>query len=228
MLKGLFILLVSLFAMTTVSHAEAIDFPYYQAWVTTDGGTTVNDGWWTQSNECGHQYPPDDPEWNGYWSKDPWGGANTIRRLDNGALAELYWDYMYDDDTQTWSWELADADLLRVTATHVIYYGIYDFEASTAYLFTNPIRIPRTFESGQGVSFQASAGGATVQRNITLLRKDLIVPSISVPGDADLTDCAIFYYHFINPDEVEEGLETLAPGRGEVWNFWHETCGGGN
>jgi hypothetical protein len=223
MLRKLFVLLFSISLMAPLSHADSIDFPYYVGWVTTDGGTTLNDGYWVKWNEFGHQNPT--TGWDGYWYKDPDGEALLFRELNNGALAEIEWSYSYDEGTDTWSWELDDAIFFKITATHIIYYGIYDLESSTAYLFDNPVRFPRTLKVGQGISFQASAGGVTIQENITLLRKDLTVSSVSVPGSADLTNCAILYFQFTEPGSIEHGLVTMAPGKGEVWSFFYENGG---
>ena len=213
-------MLFSVFLMTPVSHADSIDFPYYAGWVTTDGGTNLNDGYWMKTNEFGHQNPA--TGWDGYWYKDPDAEAILFRELNNGALAEIEWSYSYDEDDQEWSWELGGASLFKITATHIVYYGEYDFESSTEYMFVNPVRFPRALKIGEGVSFEASIGGVTIQESITLLRKDLIVPEISVPGDANLTNCAMMCFHSTEPGSIEDGIRAMAPGRGEVWSFSYE------
>ena len=213
-----------LFLMAPVSHADSIDLPYYVGWVTTDGGTNLNDGYWMKTNEFGHQNPT--AVGDGYWYKDPDGWAIVFRELNDGALAEIEWSYSYDEGTQDWSWELDDASLFKITETHIVNYGEYDFESSTVYLFDNPVRFPRALKVGEGISIRASiGGGVTIQENITLLRKDLTVPAISVPGNSILANCAIMYFHSTEPGSIEDGIRTMAPGIGEVWSFFYENEG---
>lgn len=209
----LFSLVIPIFA-----QAGTIDFPYYQGWVTTDGGTTVNDGYWTQMNSFGHQNPPS--QGDGYWKNDSNGDAHAIRQLNNGAVAKIYWWY------NGTSWVLSNAELFRVNENTCTFYGIYDFEDTAAYLFDNPIRFPRKWKEGQSWLFDATSGIVTMHISVTFLRKGLSVPSISIPGDSDLTDCALMKIYQTTPDEKDVGLETWAPGRGEVWEFWYENENG--
>jgi hypothetical protein len=220
MLKKLsFLLLFSLF-IPIFAQAATIDFPYYQGWVTTDGGTTVNDGYWIQMNNFGHQNPASG--WDGYYHDDSNGTAHAIRLLNNGAFAKIYW--WYDGDPAVNDWVLDEAELFRVDENTITYYGLYDFEEGVALLFDNPIRLPRKWKEGQSCTIDATigAGAINIHEAITFLRQGLTVPAIALPGSSDLTNCALMQIHVTTTYEKEEGLETWAPGKGEVWEFWYE------
>lgn len=215
-----FLLLFSLF-IPIFAHASTIDLPYYQGWVTTDGGTTVNDGYWIRMNVFGHQNPASG--WDGYYHDDSNGKAHAIRLLNNGALAKIYW--WYDSDPAVNDWVLDEAELFRVDENTITYYGLYDFEDGVPRLFDNPIRFPRKWKEGQSCTVDTTigAGAINVQEVITFLRKGLTVPAIALPaGSSDLTNCALMQIHVTTTYDKEEGLETWAPGKGEVWEFWYE------
>jgi len=219
MLKKIFFVFLFLLFVPVFAQAETIDIPYYQGWVTTDGGTTVNNGYWVQMNEFGHQNSSSG--WTGYWNKDTNGSAHAIRLLNNGALAKIHW--WYDGDGGTWV--LSDAELFRVNANTCTYYGVYDFEDDEAYLADNPVRFPRKWRKGQTCSFEATinSGAITIQQSLTFLRKGLTVLAETLPEGPDLTDCALMQINVTSPDEVEVGVETWAPGKGEVWEYWHDS-----
>jgi len=171
MLKKVFFVFLFLLFVPVCAQATTIDFPYYQGWVTADGGTTVNDGYWVQMNAFGHQNPPSGGD--GYWHNDTNGDAHAIRLLDNGAITKIHWWYNGDGGT----WVLSDAELFRVNANTCTYYGIYDFEEGQAYLFDNAVRFPRKWSEGQTCSFNATinTGAITIQESITFLKKGLSV-----------------------------------------------------
>ena len=218
MLKKLSFLLLFSLVIPIFAQAATIDFPYYQGWVTTDGGTTVNDGYWIQMNEFGHQNPASG--WDGYYYDDSNGSAHAIRLLNNGAVAKIHW--WFDGGLPVPAWVLDEAELFRVNGSTCTYYGIYDFEDGVARLFDNPIRFPRKWKEGQSCLLDITIGTITIHESITFLRKGLSVPSITIPGGSDLTNCALMQMYVTTPYEKDVGLETWAPGKGEVWEFWYD------
>lgn len=218
MLKKLSFLLLFALCIPVFAQAATIDFPYYQGWVTTDGGTTINDGYWIQTNEFGHLNPASG--WSGYYYDDSNGSAHAIRLLNNGALAKIHW--YYDGSLVTPAWVLDDAELFRVNENTITYYGVYDFEDTAEYLLDNPIRFSRKWKEGQNCSFDATIGAITIHESITFLRKGLTVPAVTIPGVSDLTNCALMQICVTTPYEKEVALETWAPGKGEIWEFCYD------
>jgi hypothetical protein len=218
------VLLPLLLLVPNFVSADTIDLPYYQGWVAVDGGTTINDGYWIHLNEYGHINPSEIPGGDGYWKNDSNGTAHVMKVLENGALAKIFW--FYDADPAVEEWELDEAQLFKIYDSTFIYYGIYDFDEGTAYLFDRPIRFPRKLKTGQTLSFDAVIGAITIHESITFLRKGLTVSALTIPASCDLTDCALIQMHVSPAGEAQEALETWAPGKGEVWTFWHETENG--
>jgi hypothetical protein len=206
--------------------AGSIDFPYYFGLVTSDGGTTANNGHWVECTEFGHNHPT--VGWDGYFRTDE---AQAVRLLDNGAIAVLYWYYgiVIDNPEPTpdvMGMILSDADIFKVDQNTLVYYGSYCFDESpNNRLLINPQRARREWKTGESVEITKVTGGISVKENMTLDRKGITLSAHAVPGSTALTDCAfIHYYEYSDSSpEFEYSVRIYAPGKGEVANMNYES-----
>ena len=210
MLKKISFILLFLLIFPVYVHSDSIDYPYYLGLVTTDGATTVNDGNWKQYNVVGHNRSFDGG-WTGFWEAE---GAETVRLLDNGAIAVLEW--WYDGGTSTFV--LDNADIFRVNQDTLVCYGGYCFEDSQAELFDNPQRFSRLWTTGETFNITETIGADTETTAITFERKGVTVSANAVPGTSAVTDCALIhtYRYSESSSEFDFATEILAPGRGDV------------
>ncbi len=212
------------------AKAESFDFAWYNGLVTAENGTTINDGWWMLSKGYGQENFAD--------GADYWDERYEIRIVleidpDLNLVAELWGDYNEYGEV-----EISDAVLLEIQQNHIIFHGDYDFWDEERFIFDPAPRFPRFYMPGEGFlwNIDMTIPNENVQLDIdidfTYLGKDIGLSSVALPGDEDLQDIALIAFKERGKIYQDGGLmeefylthqEGLAPGKGMVWEFFHES-----
>jgi len=206
--------LVALLVVPTPGLAATFDLAYYFGLVTSNNGTTVNDGWWRVTNCRGV-----DSDLTYTYSASV--ATATLVHAHGDFVLESLWEYSPGSS----SWALSYTIIYALGANTLDFCGVYDHTGGYGVIPQKRCRFTRSMAVGATEAIYGpctlTSDSSTVQGMIvySLQKSGLTVSSTYLPsGSSSLSGC-LYLTRYVGTGNA--GVEwwkamVLAGGRGEV------------
>ncbi len=204
-MKRMMLLFVVVCSFVSTAHAQSYDIPYYFGFVTTSGGTTLNDRIWIVEEKRGT-----DQDFPWVWDVSP----ASARMIHNSNGRVLMTSWYYDS-----GWILDTTEIFEVDATSYTYCGMYNHMGSYSALPQSKIRFERTSTVNELIAFTANydieplGSTATGHKALVLFDDDVTIPAARIPISSDLSGCLALSLIEWQPTETYSNMFYLCPNR---------------